>query len=102
MLQMIRFRSSKNSFWEKAGSVRNVLFYAPISVSFRCVHKVGGSSQYFTRNYEYKKRRCRLSLPNGFDQYTFYFQINFQAFGGILGLDVILERAGDNMVAIAL
>jgi len=70
--------------------------------SFRCVHKVGGSSQYFTRNYEHKKRRCRLSLPDGFDQYTVYFQIKFQAFGGILGLDVILERASDNTVAIAL
>ena len=64
--------------------------------------KSAGNSQSFTRNYEHKKRRVRLSLPDRFDQYAFYFQINFQASGGIFGRDDIIERAGDNTVAIAL
>ncbi len=49
-----------------------------------------------------EKNRDRLSLFGRFNQYTVYFQINFQAFGCIFGFVDIIERASDNTVAIVL
>jgi hypothetical protein len=48
-----------------------------------------------------KKKRNWLYLPDRFNQYTVYFQINFQAFRRVFGLAHGIKGAGENTVAIA-
>ncbi len=56
---------------------------------------------FFVSQYRVASGRDR-SLFGRFNQFTVYFQINFQAFGCIFGLADVIEGAGDNTVAIAL